>query len=232
MLWSILIATLAYRQDKLLELLDGLLPQVIDADIEVVALRNYGRYSIGAYRQALLDNARGEYVSFVDDDDLVAGSYVADISAELRGGCDVVGFSQVITGLPGVRGRLSVDYWEAPSVAVMYDGYPTYLRYVNHLTPVRAEVARKAGFDKLKYGEDQAYSQRLHALLDGARSAYIEKPLYTYRWSSMDTSASSVNDFFMVPVAIQHQRRKRRPPPPLGYASFRWHPWSNREQYG
>jgi hypothetical protein len=87
--WSILILTQARRQHKFLGLLNVLLPQAEAAgDVEVVALRNYGGYTqdgLGPLRQALLDDARGTWVSFADDDDMVTADYVAAVRAAIDG---------------------------------------------------------------------------------------------------------------------------------------------------
>ena len=91
MKWSILIPTLGYRQGKFLSLVDHLLPQMVDG-VEIVAAHNHGA-PVGVLRQNLLMAAEGEYVSFIDDDDMVSGDYVSSIMAALESSPDVVGFT-------------------------------------------------------------------------------------------------------------------------------------------
>ena len=93
---SILIPTIGRRRERFAALLDVLLPQAEKsrASTEVVALYNNGEHPLPQVRQRLLDAARGAYVCFVDDDDMVAPCYVDEIVSALaeNPGADSVGF--------------------------------------------------------------------------------------------------------------------------------------------
>ena len=72
MLWSILISAIPERFHTVQPLLFSLLETRSVArmpDIELCYLLDNKRRTVGAKRNALLDAARGEYVSFIDDDD-------------------------------------------------------------------------------------------------------------------------------------------------------------------
>lgn len=82
MLWSILISGIPERYHTVQPLLHSLLETQHVArmpDIEVLYLLDNRRRPVGAKRNALLSIARGEYVTFIDDDDEVASEYVAKI---------------------------------------------------------------------------------------------------------------------------------------------------------
>jgi len=82
MLWSILICQIPERWHSSQPLLYSLLETQAVArmsDIELLVLLDNKRRPVGAKRNALLDAARGEYVSFIDDDDMVAPDYVRRI---------------------------------------------------------------------------------------------------------------------------------------------------------
>jgi hypothetical protein len=85
--WSILILTQARRESRFLALLDVLLPQAERVEgVEVVALRNYGgrlQWELASLRQAMLDDAHGRWVSFVDDDDMIDPGYVPTVLAAI-----------------------------------------------------------------------------------------------------------------------------------------------------
>lgn len=226
-LWSILIPTLAYREEKFLRLLGTLLSlaRQAPAAVEVVALRNYGEKTISEYRQALLDDARGEFVSFVDDDDEVSPDYADSVVSALLSGADVVGFEVDCEGLSARKTLLSVRHWGAPWEALFYEGELTYLRYTTHLCPVRTALARKAAFaGQQAYGEDRLYSLALHPLLEDATEAYIPRPLYRYIWNAGDTSADRAG--FTPPPIVSTRRHQPRPLPVVQHPCFRWHPWS------
>ena len=82
MLWSILICGIPERYHTVQPLLFSLLERqsvARMADVELLYLLDNKRRSVGAKRNALLGEARGEYVSFIDDDDMVSGEYVRRI---------------------------------------------------------------------------------------------------------------------------------------------------------
>ena len=79
MIWSILISGIPERFHTVQPLLYSLLEtQAVGrmSDIELLYLLDNKRRTVGAKRNALLDVARGEFISFIDDDDTVAPDYV------------------------------------------------------------------------------------------------------------------------------------------------------------
>lgn len=210
MKWSILIATLSERQEKLVSLLCTLLlPQAEAAgDVEVVALYNNGEYPLQDIRQALLDDARGQWVSFVDDDDLVEPDYIPAVINCLYRDPDYVAFRHAL-------------YWgehldPRPVVTGLglgwCDTHDYYIRDVTHINPARTALARQAGFRQLVQGyEDRGYVTRLRPLLKTQIS--ISRVLYHYRQSMLN------------PLAYQPSGPVR-PRPVIDSPYFRWHPWS------
>ena len=92
MKWSILIVTIPRRREKLKELLNLLKPQLIPyLDVEVVAKEREHSLSLGQFRHRMIEHSKAQYVSFIDDDDLVAEDYVSQIYPKLDG-VDQVGF--------------------------------------------------------------------------------------------------------------------------------------------
>src|SRR5689334_14419888 len=102
MKWSILICTFKERQEflnKLLECLHNQLKQVgreefttllevngdhyfnsvIYKDVEIIICCDERNLSIGKKRNLLLQKASGEYVTAIDDDDLVSDFYISEI---------------------------------------------------------------------------------------------------------------------------------------------------------
>jgi hypothetical protein len=86
MLWSILISGIPERFHLVHKLLFSLLEQQAVArmpDVELLYLLDNRRRTVGAKRNSLLGMARGEYASFIDDDDEVANDYVQKIYREI-----------------------------------------------------------------------------------------------------------------------------------------------------
>src|SRR5271157_2823699 len=92
MKWSILVLTQPSRVEFLRRLMENLSPQLDGlSDVEVVTTIFDKRFSIGKNREMMIEAAAGEYVNFVDDDDLVAEDYIVSIYP-LLDGVDYVGF--------------------------------------------------------------------------------------------------------------------------------------------
>lgn len=182
--WTILVATLGQRQERFKRLLDGLMPQVERAagQVNVLAYWNNGERPLAEIRQALVDEADGTFVSFIDDDDVVADTYVSQILETLCDDIDYVGF-QLQCYVDGVRLKptyhsLRYDQW--------YDDARGYYRDVSHLNPIRRELALKADFRRTTPPEDVAWADQLRGLLKSEH--YVDDVMYHYYSSSYDTT--------------------------------------------
>lgn len=76
---SILIPTLRSRLEKLNELIIELNHQIQNKPVEVLWLGDNKSMSVGAKRNALLSMAKGDFISYVDDDDMVSEDYISII---------------------------------------------------------------------------------------------------------------------------------------------------------
>ncbi len=170
---SILVTTLRRRRKLLERLTQRLTPQLRD-DVELVIALDNGELPVGEKRNALLDKARGEYVAFVDDDDLVADDYVARVLEAVAAGPDCVGLEGEITldGGPPQRFVHSIVYdrW--------FEANGTYYRCPNHVNPVKREIAVEVRFPLTDVGEDHEYSQGLRTRL--RTEVFVPWPLYFY----------------------------------------------------
>lgn len=177
---SILIPTLSNRSHYLERLLEILNPQA-DSSIEILIQKDDGEKSIGEKRNILLDKATGDYIAFVDDDDLVSNDYCPKIITALESEPDVVGIHLHHYEDFNLRGltyhSLRYDSWwqeqnkEDPSLT-------NYYRNPNHLNPVKREYALVTKFPLISMAEDKDYSRRLLTHLK--TEEYIEDPIYFY----------------------------------------------------
>lgn len=161
---SILILTIPERADKLKRLLDVLQPQVPES-VEIIVKEELpsgeGGPTIGANRNAAVADSIGEYICFVDDDDLVPEYYVERILKAIDTKPDVVGMSgHYIVGQNKPQLFVhSMQYKEWLTV----DG--VHQRCPNHLNPVKREIALQVPYPEKNHGEDQDYSMALLPLL-------------------------------------------------------------------
>ena len=176
---SVLICHLTARAAKLQELLAVLKPQCEGQPVEILVEEDQGQVTIGAKRQKLLERATGDYVAFVDDDDLVSGSYVDAILGALQAQPAATHCS--LLGLLKRPGSLDEPFEHSTKYKTWEKIGPLYVRPPNHLNAIRRDLAVKIGFPALQRSEDYDFSMRLvqAGLLTG--EAVITDCLYIYR---------------------------------------------------
>ncbi len=179
---SILIASLGSRSHLLRRVHKQLDDQRLPS-VELLIDVDDGQMIVGTKRRNLLHKATGDYVCFIDDDDLIHPQYVALILEALAGKPDCVGF-YVARYVDGVFAGVQVNslthrtYWHGPLPMVNRPDLTIWHRTPNHLSPVRREIALAAGFPPLQRGEDSAYAARIYRKLKS--EAFIEEFLYEY----------------------------------------------------
>lgn len=176
MLWSVLIASHVKRAEQLKNMVAMLEPQLVDG-VEVVVLWNRGRRPLGDYRRLLCENARGEYVCFVDDDDRLPDHYVSDIVAAF--GEDYVGFEIEVLDMAGVIGRPGQKYRAIHSIRNKrwHQVGDVFYRHVSHLNPIRRDLALKGVWEG-NQSEDHRWAD---STVQFVRSEnYIDKVMYYY----------------------------------------------------
>ncbi len=206
MLWSILIAGIPERFHTVQPLLHSLLEKQAVArmpDVELLFFMDNRRRPVGAKRNDLLAMARGEYVSFVDDDDEVAPNYVERIyqmiarTRKSDSPADVICFPQRATLKPfGVTHECtySIAHWKdrepdkrrvlAPAVNGDGTPIPNTLNWTGppaHTMAWRREVVKSIRFPEQNFGEDVGW---VDAACENAKNEMrIEgEPLYFYHF--------------------------------------------------
>jgi len=175
---SILMPTVTNRATAFALLHAEVSKQSEGKSVEIIVACDSKEISIGKKRQNLLEQAQGDYVVYIDDDDWIAETYVDDILKALEQPFDCVGFRITCT----TNGQN-----EQPAIASMryktwkenVDGY-AHVRSPYQKTPVKRSIALKVGFHDVRYGEDRPYSMGL--MNHVATEYFIDKVLYFYRY--------------------------------------------------
>ncbi len=175
---SILICSLWERAGDLARLL-GVLEKQVTKDVEVLTEIDSRQITTGAKRNILLQRAKGKYVVFIDDDDLISESYVSDILEAAKSDPDAIVFNGWVTtdGENKRRFKLSKDYPYTTKENIYY-------RYPNHIVPIRATIAKKFKFPDVVYGEDYKWATKIHNSKLIKTEVKIEKELYYYLYKS------------------------------------------------
>jgi glycosyltransferase involved in cell wall biosynthesis len=180
MLLELLIPTMPKRQIMLARLFDRLLPQL--RGIHNVTYRtDDGPGTIGAKRQRMIEAATGDYIAFIDDDDLISEDYVARIRPMLDSQPDCVGLIVHVTmdGKPWDPSPLFFHSLQFRS----NEAWAGNTRTPHHLCPMRRELALRSRFPDKSWGED--YNFALGVLPHLQREEWAgDDPLYFYDYRS------------------------------------------------
>lgn len=171
---SILICSIDERKQLLSLLLNELNRQKTD-NVEILVNIDNKKKSIGKKRNELLLQAKGKYISFIDDDDKVSEDYISSILKAIELNPDCVGMEGLITFASKNITRRFIH-------SIRYSSWFTkdniYFRCPNHLSPIRRELSLKGMFPEKNFGEDKEYSLKLFPLLKS--EVYIPYPIYYY----------------------------------------------------
>lgn len=212
--WTILVPTLGQREGLFTRLMGVLLPQLDEYEgrVRVLAWRNNGKPSISEIRDALLESAGSDYVSFVDDDDLVPEYYVAEIVRAIAERPDHVGFK--------IEYTTDDEHREIVEHSLRWGKWGRTLdgqlhRDVTHIDPIRRDLAMRARF-RVRPGraEDRVWVRQVRRYL--STEVYIDKIMYHYLYREGTTAWREPDKIAQVPGR-----------PVVDHPYFAWHPSSD-----
>jgi len=202
MLWSILITAIPERFNTVQPLLFNLLETqgvIRNNEIELIYLLDNRRRTVGAKRNALLDMARGEYISQIDDDDAVAPTYVDTIYKAIartrrsQPQADVICFPQRATLVQqGIihECEYSIRYWKErePEKRRMLEhtSQPNVSKWTGppaHTMVWRSGIAKACQFPDKQFQEDTVWVDKCCALAV-TEVQIAGEPLYFYRFDA------------------------------------------------
>jgi len=183
---SILIPSTHDRQPLLDGLLLSLNKQITDlgveGSVEIITSIDNREATVGFKRNQLIHQAEGEYVVFIDSDDEVTYDYISEVLKATHLEPDVITFNGYMTHSGSNRENFKIAQG-LPYITIKdANGKNEYLRFPNHLCPVKKSVAIQIGYRDLKFAEDYDYALRLKNSDLIKTSAYIEKDLYHYKY--------------------------------------------------
>ena len=153
-------------------------------NVEHLVLFDNRSMTVGEKRQRLFDSARGEYVAFVDDDDLIMDGYIPSIAnACARSGADVITFKQRVL-VDGAEGTCDfrLGQQDEPFVAG-----GTFKRGPWHVCAWRKDPVASCRYLSCNYGEDIAWALQARQLV--THGAFIDAVLHQYTFDSAVSEA-------------------------------------------
>lgn len=176
---TILIPTLPKRVHLLNRLLQVLLPQV-DANVIEVLFNSDRDCTIGEKRNRMIAQAKGEYVCFIDDDDLVSDDYVSLIMQGIDKGVDCCS----LTGLYKPDNGPEQVFIHSIKYNEFFERDKILYRCPNHLNAVKREHALRCPFPHWDRSEDSHYAFKLRDAGLLKTEYMIEKTIYIYEYVS------------------------------------------------
>ena len=153
--------------------------------VEILTLTDNKNRSIGAKRQALLNMAQGQYVSFLDDDDLPCINYVNEFFNFITSfhTYDVVTFKQYVR-LNGEQYPLTFKLGHEVNEEPNKEGFT---RPPWHVCFWRRDIVQHCTFPNINYGEDWAWAEQANKC---AKTSYhIDEFMMTYVYDDNVTEA-------------------------------------------
>lgn len=210
--WAILIPTIGQRDALFKRLLERLLPQLDEyaGAVRVLAYWNNGGPTLGEIRDSLIEAAAGaDYVSFIDDDDMVPEYFVAEAMRALETRPDTIGF-KVAYYVDGAFGEicdqsLRHQSWHRNAEGVL-------CRDITHVAPIRQTIAAAGRFARARRhrAEDRVWVKQVRPFT--STEVYVDKIMYEYLYSHEGSSWQRKNA--VKPVGSR---------PAIDHPHFAWH---------
>lgn len=152
--------------------------------VEILIEVDNGEISTGKKRNILYQRAQGEYVSSIDDDDWVYPYYIEEILNAVKTKPDAVAMNGVMT----TNGRDSAT-WDIsrlnPYMTAKNRGRTHYLRFHNHLSPIKREIALQYPFPDKKFQEDYDFGKAMADAEAIKTEVKVKRPMYEYRFKPL-----------------------------------------------
>lgn len=190
MILSILIPTVPQRTALFLELHKEINNQIDMCNayglVELISdIAPVGSKTTGQKRNDLLNAAQGEYIWFIDDDDMIMPNAIHNVLTALEQKPDAL----AICGIMTTNGRDKKEWYISKDLEYTADyskGYEVYLRPTNHITPTKKEIAKLIKFEDKSNFEDYTYCMELKKLGLIKTEVKINEPVYHYRYQNYD----------------------------------------------
>lgn len=160
-------------------MLDEIYDQIGDREIEVLALVDNKKRTIGGKRNSLLGISRGEFVSFVDDDDLISKNYVSKIYDVILSNpeVDLVTFNMIRRTIGGDLLLCKHDHKIKPPGEIIegvWHGIPS------HMMIWKNSIASSELFPNKNFGEDFEWMSSVSCKVKNYIN--IDEVLYSYEF--------------------------------------------------
>ena len=186
MILSILIPTLPERKRMLHRLMIKIKSQIFLCmmhEIEILTDDSPRPLSTGFKRNLLIEKAKGDYIVFIDDDDDISDDYILSIIQGIKLNPDVITFNGTMTtnGIDETGFEIKLNN---PYIDASVNGNLFYLRFPNHLCPMKRDLVKDFKFPNVTMAEDYAWAKQIHDSKILKTEYFINKNMYHYQYSN------------------------------------------------
>jgi glycosyltransferase involved in cell wall biosynthesis len=172
---SVLIPSVPERMVQLQGMMDKLNKQALNKPVEILVLLENKKRTTGSKRNMLIEQAQGDYVAFVDDDDRVASDYIDSLITAIDefSGADCIVFD--------VEVNFNGQFTKVCKYGKEYEygqDENFYYRRPNHIMCYARRIASKHKFRDVSYMEDDEWGPRVSN--DIVNQARLPAILYFY----------------------------------------------------
>lgn len=154
---SILIPTLDGRELFLDTLYTELKRQINGLPIEILINKDNKEKSIGKKRNELIEEAKGEYIAFFDDDDTPSEHYIIKQMQGCQSGLDC----NSLIGNYYLDGVFDRPFIHSIKYKDWYSDHNFHYRCPNHLNAIRRDLVKDIKFEEINFGEDGRWSMEI-----------------------------------------------------------------------
>lgn len=197
---SVLIPTLPERResfDRLVTELDRQKDLLPSHTVEILTDSSpRGEKTIGEKRNRLVNEAKGKYCLFIDDDDDISRNFLKLISEAIIHYVypDCISLKGVITWNgdwntaqlfehsikynkyhTNEQAKFNLFHWVSTSTADV-----TFERFPNHLSCIKTDIAKQFKFPHNNFGEDTSFAEQVYKSGLIKTEGYIDQVLYHY----------------------------------------------------
>lgn len=176
---SVLICSLPNRLDTCYDLLIELNKQSRNLPVQIIYLGDNKSISVGEKRNQLLSLAKGEYITFIDDDDTIHQDYIKSILEATESGKKVISFNwkkydNGVELLPHTFRKTERGY------RTEINGKKWKIMPCNHLCVWKNENLES--FPLINLSEDWKWAEKMRKHYSENDIHHIDKFLYIYQY--------------------------------------------------
>lgn len=175
---TLLILSLPNRLQYLDPLLRRINKQIVREPVQVLYLGDNKSVTVGEKRNLVLSLAKGRYVAFIDDDDMIAEDYIKEVLEATKTNPEVITFNYVKTN--SGQDAKEHRYYKNNGRSIYQSPDRTHYKLLpNHLCVWRKDVITE-DFPEKNLKEDHIWAERMDGKYNHVVN--IDKTLYYYQY--------------------------------------------------